>query len=338
MSKTAAVRTLFIASLALVAGCSSLGIIKSGGERIRAEGTAAYNPADHEGSRKAALLAAQRNAVEQVLGVFVSAQTRVSKAEIIESKIVSSSAGFIKQYSVESEKREGDTYRVSIRAVVMLDRIDRDLSALNLESSAPLAAVLVASAEEAGGVSIGGRDAARSVEQALGKKGFKILPYDEAVKTQTQALAAARAAGADYVVFVEAKAYRLDNAGSLGDGFFPWRARASVRASVVQDGSAVGESARESGGLDVAEPVAARKALAGAGELAAQDITADLELAAKSRTKSAELLVAGLSGLEQLRDFRRVVSGLAAVDECRLKSYEGGDAVFFPPSRVGRGR
>ncbi|HOX23337.1 MAG TPA: hypothetical protein PLL10_07730, partial [Elusimicrobiales bacterium] len=294
---------------ALLAACASIGI-KTEGERVRAEGVAVYNAADPEGSRRAALLAAQRNAVEQVLGVFISAQTRVSKAELIDSKIMSASAGFIKHYSIENEKQEGSSYKISIKAVVLLDKVDQELGALRLEGTAPLAGVIVASYEEAGGLALAGRDAARAVEQELSKIGFKLLPYEEG-KLQSQTVAAARAVGADYLVTVEGKAYKLDNGGALGDGFYPYRARVTVKAVAVDDGSTVANSAREAGGLDVAEAIAARKALAGAGEMAAKDIAAALDMAARSKTKTAQLSITGLTGLDQLRDFRKSVSGLA---------------------------
>lgn len=311
---------------ALLSGCASLGLVKTDGERIRAEGTAVYMPANPEGSRRAALAAAQRNAVEQALGVFVTAQTRVRKAELIDSKIVAASAGFIKSYMIESERRDGDVYRVSIKAVVLLDRMDRELGALNLEDASPLALVMVAVAEDDAVQS--GHDAARAAEQVLSKRGFKILSSDVPQPALAQAVSSARAAGAGYLAYVQAKAYKIDGGSALGEGFYPYRARVSVKIVAVSDSSVVSESSREAGGLDVSEAVAARKALASAAELAAGDASPSLELAAKSAIKSADIYVTGLSGLAQLTDFRKAVSALPAVQECRLKSYESGDAVF----------
>ncbi|NLO92089.1 MAG: hypothetical protein GX410_08905 [Elusimicrobia bacterium] len=311
---------------ALFCGCASLGLVKTDGERIRAQGTAVYMPANPEGSRRAALAAAQRNAVEQALGVFVSGQTRVRKAELIDSKIVAASAGFIKSFVIEEERRDGDVYRVSIRAVVLLDRMDRELNSLNLEDAPPLAVVLVASAQDESSQS--GLDAARAVEQSLSKRGFSVIAADAAQPSVAQALSAARAAGAGYLAYVQSKAYKIDGGPALGEGLYPYRARVSVRIAAVSNGSVVSEDAREAGGLDVSEAVAARKAQSAAAELAASSVAPSLELAAKSSVKSVDIYVTGLSGLPQLTDFRKAVSSLPAVEDCRLKSYGSGDAVF----------
>src|SRR5688572_6578782 len=78
----------------LLSACSSgtrPGIKKSamaGDEVVDVEGMAPYNASDVPGSRAAALAQAQRNALEMVVGVYVTAKTRVDKAVAIENNIL----------------------------------------------------------------------------------------------------------------------------------------------------------------------------------------------------------------------------------------------------------
>src|SRR5687767_12569834 len=88
------------------------------GEVVEAEGTAPYNELDIPGSRAAALAAAQRAAVELVVGVYVNAKTRVDKAVAVEQNILANTSGYVKRYEVLKEGREGEWYKIRIRALV----------------------------------------------------------------------------------------------------------------------------------------------------------------------------------------------------------------------------
>src|SRR3990167_878755 len=89
----------------LAAGCSGSRsrLQKAAGpsdEIVEAEGMAPYNAADVPGSRAAALAAAQRNAVELVVGVYVTGKTRVEKAVAIENRILAHVQGYVKRYQI----------------------------------------------------------------------------------------------------------------------------------------------------------------------------------------------------------------------------------------------
>jgi len=116
---------LILALAAVFAGCS--GRIKAGpgweGERVTAEGMSAYNEKDIPASKAAALAAAQRHAVEQVVGVFVSGRTQVQHAIAIQQRVMSRTQGFIKSYEILREGKEGDYWKTTIRAVVLVQDI-----------------------------------------------------------------------------------------------------------------------------------------------------------------------------------------------------------------------
>src|SRR6185312_8391178 len=92
-----------ICGAVLAAGCASPRM-KTGktaeGEVVIAEGSAPYRADDLPGSRAAALAAAQRSAVELVVGVYVSGRTQVQKAVAIQNNILTKTDGYIKRYEV----------------------------------------------------------------------------------------------------------------------------------------------------------------------------------------------------------------------------------------------
>jgi hypothetical protein len=92
-----------------------------------------------EGGRKAAarddaLKSAFRIAIEQVVGVMVKSKTVVSDSALLNDKIFSKSAGFIKTYKINSETFVGDECRVNVRATVSAVRLEKSLNDVGLLS------------------------------------------------------------------------------------------------------------------------------------------------------------------------------------------------------------
>ena len=81
-----------------------------------------------------ALKDAFRNAVRQVVGAYVDAETLVKNDELVEDKILTYSNGFIKNFSeVEGSKKvQGGIYRVKIKAVVETGSVIAKLKASNI--------------------------------------------------------------------------------------------------------------------------------------------------------------------------------------------------------------
>ncbi len=99
---------------------------------IRAEGMATIHSNFVDIARDKALENAQRNAVEKAMGVMVSSSSEVENFQLKMDRILAESSGFISRYTVVSEKREGDTYRVTIEAEVGADKLKDRMTAVNL--------------------------------------------------------------------------------------------------------------------------------------------------------------------------------------------------------------
>src|ERR1017187_10314985 len=119
----------------IISGCATSRVNKAKGEEgeiVVAEGIAPYRADDLPGTKAASLAAAQRSAVELVVGVYVNAKTRVEKAVAIEQSILAKTSGYIKRYEILSEGRDGDWYKTKIRAMVSTQQLHEDLDSLGL--------------------------------------------------------------------------------------------------------------------------------------------------------------------------------------------------------------
>ncbi len=66
---------------------------------------------------------AVRNAVRQVVGAYVSAETLVKNEKLIEDKILSVSDGFVKAHKVVRSRKVGKLWRVTVRATVAQEKL-----------------------------------------------------------------------------------------------------------------------------------------------------------------------------------------------------------------------
>ena len=100
---------------------------------ILAEGVAAL---EFEGgvdiARDHALNDALRMAIEQGVGTYIDAETRVNNFQLISDEIYSKSQGYVSSYRIIHEEQDGDLYRVVIRAVVNTEGIENDLAAIGI--------------------------------------------------------------------------------------------------------------------------------------------------------------------------------------------------------------
>lgn len=84
-------------------------------------------------TQREALTAAQRNAVEQGLGVLVDSQSLSENLMLIEDRIYAKARGYVKNYTVISEKKMNDgNWEVTIESEVSQEQIKNNLEALGI--------------------------------------------------------------------------------------------------------------------------------------------------------------------------------------------------------------
>lgn len=159
---------------------------------VDVEGYATIEGGKKSAARDDALKSAFRIAIEQVVGVMVKSKTVVSDSALLNDKIFSKSAGFIKTYKIISETIHGDECRVNVRATVSAVRLEKslhDVGLLSKKMGKPRIAVIITEQNIGndaptgslgdGSVSTGIADSA--IHSVFEKKGYNLVDRDTLV-------------------------------------------------------------------------------------------------------------------------------------------------------------
>jgi hypothetical protein len=130
---------ILLTFISIVVFCSVLmaqtGTIPPQGDsrEVVAKGMGAILAGDEVKAREDAISAALRNAVEQVVGMFVESDVLVENYMTLEDKIYTRTTGYVQSYDVISTSKQLDNaVEVTIRAVVKLSDLKNDLSAIGV--------------------------------------------------------------------------------------------------------------------------------------------------------------------------------------------------------------
>lgn len=102
-------------------------------QEVVAKGMGAILAGDEVKAREDAISAALRNAVEQVVGMFVESDVLVENYMTMEDKIYTRTTGYVQSYDVISTSKQLDNaVEVTIRAVVKMSDLKNDLAAIGV--------------------------------------------------------------------------------------------------------------------------------------------------------------------------------------------------------------
>ena len=109
--------------------------VQSVGEskEVVAKGMGAILAGDEVKAREDAISAALRNAVEQVVGMFVSSEVLIENYQTMEDKIYTRTEGYVQKYDIISTSKQFDNaLEVTVRAVVKVSDLQNDLQAIGV--------------------------------------------------------------------------------------------------------------------------------------------------------------------------------------------------------------
>lgn len=333
-----AVSILSGSALALAGCAGSKSRLKVGqtvdGEVVEAEGLAAVTD-DLIGVKRAALADAYKNAIEKVVGIFISAQTMVDKAVTIQQNILGKTNGYIKKHEVLKEGVEADgLYHAHIRALVSFQQIQNDLRDLELIKPAtfgnPRVAILLDETADASGQQT--TACSDALAQALIERGYQVVDRSELaairVAEATQDLLAGKTEqalkpivqrlNAEVVITGKASSQLLTTEG-LG-GLISYRGTLNAKALRAQGGEVLGTIATQGSGLDATRDAAAQKSLANLGKSAGNELGARIAQELSKRS-IAVVHVRGLDDLNQLSEIKRLLAHTAGVGDLQLRSF-----------------
>lgn len=152
-------------------------------KQVTAEGVATLG-SDPAAARDKAIDDALRRAVEQAVGTMVESDTAVQNYQLLSDKIYSHSAGYVKNYNVVSESKEGSLMRIKITADVSTGDLSNDLGGIGLlQRRMKYPRVMVSIVEENmlntnswwNAYTVSNNQAESTVRKRMKEKGFNIV-------------------------------------------------------------------------------------------------------------------------------------------------------------------
>ncbi len=309
------------------------------GEVVEAEGLSAVTD-DLIGTKRAALSDAYKNAVEKVVGVYISARTLVDKAITIQQNILGKTDGYVKKHEILREGKEADgIYHTHIRALVSYQEVKRDLDSLNIVDlngvGNPRVAILLDETVE--GDSSQTAACTDALAQGLLERGYKVVDRSEMaairVAEATQQLASGNAKAALTPIFqklnaevvITGKVTVSQLTGQNLGGLLSYRGNFSGKALKSQTGEILAAVTIQGSGLDATKEAASSKALMVVGKNASNEFAGRI---ASQLAKLSTVFVTAknISGIDRLSDLKNVISKTPGVGEIYMRNYQVGMA------------
>jgi hypothetical protein len=279
-------------------------------EVVEAEGAAPVIDGDIVGAKKASLHDAMKTALGLVIGVYVSQESLVTKAVLIEDNISSQSEGYIEKYDVLKEWQEGDFYKTRITALVRKEDLSAKLKALELEPKKLGNPVVRITLDEfVDGKQSDAGFAAGELKSRLNARGFLVSDSESS----------------DLQITGRADA-NFNTAAGLG-GLVSYRASVSAKAVKTESKDVVASVMEAAGGVDVTRETAAKVSLVNCARKAALDVADGVVKYLKERS-TVQLTLLNVPNINRLNDFNRSLRAMIEVRDCFVRNYAGGTAVL----------
>ena len=171
------INKIFILVMLIMLLLSPVMYAQDDGAEVTIEGYAAQRD-DLIKARDEAVLDAIRRGVEQVLGGYIDSRTILHNFELIEDSVLSQTRGYVSNYSIIEERKDGNMLVVVVNMTVKEEDIEDDLQALQLaiqQRGNPRVAVAI---PEIDGNILRPSPVENKVIQKLSNSGFEIVSKD----------------------------------------------------------------------------------------------------------------------------------------------------------------
>ncbi len=305
---------------------------KGEGEYVTAESLVPYDENNLRQMKKDGILAAQRAAVEKVAGVFISSATTVDQAQLVEDKITSKSAGFIRHSHVQKSYRKGDEFYTKIKAMVLVKDIGDIIKQSESDAFAKKTTIVVASHETVGDDISLRQDCKQAIYRALKNQPFSLVNGDNLSQNNLDnpnpAIDKARTEGARFIIVADAATHPLETlANTAVSPFKSYRARANLHVYATNNYAVVAEGAQQQSGLDPLADIAAQKSISAACESAAKQLAEPINAAINS-AKVFHVTVKDVNTIERLKQIQDIFKDLREIEEFNLVRYANSSAQF----------
>ena len=286
---------------------------------------------------------ALRAAVENTLGVLVDSETLVQNSMLISDQIYTQSRGFVNDYKVISREEFGGGWRVTINATVddqpnskLMNELTR-LGIINVQLRNPKIAVYVP--EQHLNYNVGGAGGETAIVKTLLNAGFNFvtevgtgLNYQSPMSMNVaQMKAAAEKFGVDIMIVGESFSEGVGDLGNYLPGnqvtnMQACRARVEAKMFIVRTGQVIAADGKYGSAYDNSQAIAAKKALASAGEQMGNYFVEQITGMYTSR-QGVEVIVYG-ADFSKINLVQNALGKVNRVKNVNLSSYDNGRAVF----------
>ena len=336
-------KLLFIALVSLFAfsACRAIHIGPKGeGEYVVAESLVPYDENNIAEMKKEGELAAQRAAVEKVAGIFISSSTTVEQAQLVEDKITSKSAGFIRRGYVQKAYRRGDQWYTRVRVMVLVKDISDIIKETEADAFAKKTNILVTSREMVGDNVSLTQDCKQAIYRALKDQPFALVNGDNLSQNNldnpTPVIDQARRDGARFIIMADVNTAPLQALPGITSPFKTYRARANIKVASTNNYQVVGEAADQVSGLDPLENIAAQKSVSAACESAAKQLIDPINAAINS-AKKFNVVVENVKSIERLKKLQDIFKEMREIEDFNLVKYTNSDAYFEIAANISSG-
>ena len=324
--------TLLIAALLFTGACSSLQIGPKGeGEYVTAESLVPYDENNMRQMKKDGELAAQKAAVEKVAGVFISSATTVEQAQLVEDKITSKTAGFIRKSHVQKSYRKGDEWYTKVKALVLVKDIGDIIKESEKDAFAKKTTLVVTSRETVGEEISLSQDCKQAIYRVLKNQAYNLVNGDNLSQNNLEnpnpTIDKARNEGARFVIIADVEANPLVALPGATSPFKSYRARAKINTYASNNYAVVAEGAGQQSGLDPLDNIAAQKAISAACEAAAKQLIEPVNDAINS-AKVYNVTIKNINTIERLKQVQDILRTLREVEDFNLVRYANSAAQF----------
>ena len=323
---------LILSGTLLLTACSSFRIGPKGeGEYVIAESLVPYDENNLKQMKQDGILAAQRAAVEKVAGVFISSATTVEQAQLVEDKIVSKTAGFIRRSHVQKSYRKGDEFYTQIKAMVLVKDIGDIIKQSEADAFAKKTNILVTSREMVGEEVSLRQDCKQAIYRALKNPSFALINGENLsqnnIENPNPTIDQARQEGARFVIIADVQTNPLSALPGTTSPFKSYRARANLRVYSTNNYAVVAEGADQLSGLDPLDEIASQKSISAACEAAAKQLLEPINSVINS-AKVFNVTIKDIGNIERLKQVQDILRNLREIEDFNLVRYANSAAQF----------
>lgn len=350
-------KILFLAFILLFAGCAGGPSVKKEEipapkpaqlqeetTEVEADGFTAIIPDAILATKEQSLMAAQRAALEKAVGVWISAQTIVSQAQVLDENIFSRTGGYIKSWDIIFQGEESGLYKTRIKAKIKLGSVKKDLDTLGLlikskKVGNPRVMVLISTKGDVG-ADTSTEFAETTIMGVLLDKGYKLVDKEQldVIKGEEQlksALAGNEADAAilgkkfdaDVVILGSISSQQIKNEFIEKQGMVSYRTNLAVKVVRSATAQVFLTSDKSQAQPDIMKEASITNGVKKVAKAVAEDIAPKIAEKLYEGT-TIQIKLTKVKDLNSLDGIQKAMKGIEGIEGMILRTFEGSEAVI----------